>query len=155
MKKPLIFICKQKSTSFFLLSLRYYKDITNLLFWVLRAYLATQTQNDSIILWKTFVFIWIQKNNFIPQVFLRYCKDMQASYFGYFGHVWICTLKIVISTCRKFQCFSTWQKQTSSFTFSLRYYILKNPTVPWANSISAYKSRTRIFPDMLLVVRYQ
>ena len=41
---------------------------------------------------------------------------MQTSYFGYFGHVWICTSKMIISTWRKFRCFCAYQKWTSSFT---------------------------------------
>ena len=31
-----------------------------------------------------------------------FLKDMQTSYFGYFGHVWIRTPKMVTPTCRKF-----------------------------------------------------
>ena len=40
-KKPLMFICRQKSTSSFMLSLGYCKYIANLLFWVIWACLAT------------------------------------------------------------------------------------------------------------------
>ena len=46
-----MFICRQKINLFFAywnLSLRYWKDIANLLFWVLWACLAMQTQSDNI-----------------------------------------------------------------------------------------------------------
>ena len=32
--------------------------------------------------------------------FWRYCKYMQTSYFGYFGHAWLCTPKMIVSTCK-------------------------------------------------------
>ena len=47
-----------------------------------------------------------------------YCKDMQTSYFGYFGYACICTPKMVLSNCRKFWRLSACHKYTSSFTFS-------------------------------------
>ena len=56
----------KRSSSSFRFSLRYYKDIVNLMFWVLWACLTTQTQNDTINLKKTFVFICRQKINFSP-----------------------------------------------------------------------------------------
>ena len=54
-------------------------------------------------------------------------RILQRCYFGYFGHAWLRTPKITISTCRKlwFAC----QKCTSSFNSFLRYYILKNPAI--------------------------
>ena len=64
LKKPSTF--KQKSSSSLTFSLRYYKDIVNLLFWVLWACLSTRTQSDPINLQKTFVFICRQKINFSP-----------------------------------------------------------------------------------------
>ena len=77
--------------------------------------------------------------------FFRYCKDTQTSYFGYSGHVWLRTSKLVPSTCRKLQWLSVCQKSTSSFTSFLRYYILKNPPIWLADRILAHNSRTRIF----------
>ena len=56
---------------------------------------------------------------------------METSYFGYFGHAWVRTLR-VISIHRKLHCFSGCQK-TSSFNFSLSYYILKNPEIWFIN----------------------
>ena len=72
------------------------------------------------------------KNQLHPTLsnnFWRYCKDMQSSYFGYFGQAWLDTPKMIVSTYRKLQCLSAYQKQTSSFTFFLIYYILKNPAI--------------------------
>ena len=60
-------------------------------------------------------------------LFWRYCKDMQTSYFGYFGHAWLYTPKMILSTCRRI--WSACQIYTSSFTSFLRYYILKNPAI--------------------------
>ena len=31
-------------------------------------------------------------------IFWRYYKDMQTPYFGYFGHVWLLTTKMIVST---------------------------------------------------------
>ena len=54
---------------------------------------------------------------------------MQTSYFGYFGHAWLHTPKIIKSTCTRLWCLSVCKKQTSSFILFLRYYILKNPAI--------------------------
>ena len=80
---------------------------------------------------------------------------MQTSYFGYFGHAWLHTPKMIVSTCRRLQCLSVSQKYTSSFPSLLRYYTLKNPAISLSDSILADNSRTRILPDMGLVVKYQ
>ena len=71
---------------------------------------------------------------------------MQISYFGYFGHAWLCTPKMIVSTRRKNRCISLCQRWTSSFTFFLRYYILKNLVIWMADNILDYNSRTRILP---------
>ena len=65
------------------------------------------------------------------------------------------TLKTIVSTCRRLRCISACQKSTSSFTSFLRYCILKNPAIWLADSILAHNSRTRILPDIGLVVQYQ
>ena len=54
-------VCK-KSTLSPTYFLRYCKDTANLSFWVLWAYLPTHTQCVTMNLWKTFVFICMQKN---------------------------------------------------------------------------------------------
>ena len=35
-----------------------------------------------------------------PKLFWRYCKDMQTSNFGYFGHALLQTPKIIVSSYR-------------------------------------------------------
>ena len=55
----------KRPTSSFMFSLTCYKNVINLLFWVLWVCLATHTQID------TFVFICRQKINFILHVFLE------------------------------------------------------------------------------------
>ena len=130
---------------------------------ILQIFLSTQTHSNTINLYKTFVFISWQKIIFAPplpfpptrMLFWRYCKDIQTSYFGYFGHAWLHTPKMIVSTCRRFRCLSACQKYTSSFTSFLRYYILKNPAIWLVDSILAHYSKTRTLPDMGLVVKYQ
>ena len=61
----------KKSTSSFMFSLRYCKDIAKLLFMELWVCPALSTQSDTINLQKTFVFICGQKFKFIPHVFLE------------------------------------------------------------------------------------
>ena len=131
---------------------------------ILQIFLSTQTHSNTINLYKTFVFISWQKIIFAPpplpfpptrMLFWRYCKDIRTSYFGYFGHAWLHTPKMIVSTCRRFRCLSACQKYTSSFTSFLRYYILKNPAIWLVDSILAHYSKTRTLPDMGLVVKYQ
>ena len=92
MKKPLTFICRQKinhqpTCSPFTLFLIYYKDIVNLLFWVLWACLGTQTQSDTINLQKNFVFFCRQKINFTPpHLFL----EILQRYANLFCVFWAC-----------------------------------------------------------------
>ena len=129
----------------FTFSLRYCKDIANLLFWVLWACLAMHT----------FVYLTVKKSTLSPMFSWRYCKCMQTSYFGYFGYVWLRKPKITVSTCRKLRCLPACQKKISSFTFSLGYYILKNPAIWLANNILTHNSRIRILPDMELVAKHQ
>ena len=80
---------------------------------------------------------------------------MQTSYFGYFGHAWLRSPKMIVTTFRKLQCLSACQKQTSLFASFLRYYILKNPTIWLANSILAQNSRNKILLDIRIVIKYQ
>ena len=147
---------RKRSTSSFMLSLRYYKDIVNLLFWVLWACLAMQTQCDTITFRKLSFLLGGKKSTSpTPMLFCRYCKDMQTTHFEYFQHAWLHKPKMIVPTWRRFGCLSTCQKYTSSFTSFLRYYILKNPATWSADSILVHNLRPRIFPDMGLVVKYQ
>ena len=105
------------------------------MFWVLWACLAKQSQSDTINLRKPSCLFAGKKSTSSPMLYWRYCKDMQTSYFGYFGHAWLHTSKMIISTCTRLWCLSVCKKQTSSFTSFLRYYILKNPAIWLADSI--------------------
>ena len=122
MKKPLTFTCRQKI-----------KFILHIFLEILQRYCKL-------------VFICRQKINFTPMHFGRYCKDMQAPYFGYFEDARLATPRMIISTCRKLWFLSASQKQTSSFTFFLRYYMLKNPAIWLTERILVHNSRTRILP---------
>ena len=101
-------------------SLRYCKDITNLLFWVLWTCLTTHTKSDTINMQKSFMFICRQKSSLAPTFFWRCGKDMQIRYFGYFGHAWLLTPKVIISTCGKLSCLSEGKKSTLYPTFFWR-----------------------------------
>ena len=78
LKKPWCLSVGKKSTSTFTFSLRYCKDIAKLIFWVFWSCFNSHTQCDNINLQKTFVFIYREKINYIPNVFLdilqRYAK---------------------------------------------------------------------------------
>ena len=99
--------------------------------------------------------VYLQKINFIPQVFLKYCKDIQTSYFGYFGDPWLRTSKMIVSTCRKLRYLSACQKWTLSFHSFLRYYILNNLAIWLAVNNLAHNSSSRILTVMELVAKYQ
>ena len=58
---------------------------------------------------------------------------------------------MIVSACRRLHCLSAYQKYTSFLQFFLRFYILKNPAIWLADTILAHNSRTRIFPDIVLV----
>ena len=155
MKKHLTFICKQKISFilpvFFELLQRYCKLV---MLDTLRKPGYTYQQNI-VPPCRKLLYLSAGKGTTSSSIFFwRYCKDVHT-YFEHFGHVWIRTPKMVISPWTKFWCFFACQKQTSSFTSSLRYYTLKNPAAWLANSLLAHKSRTRILPDMWLVVKYQ
>ena len=115
-------------------SMRYCKDIANLLFWVLW---NSRLRKPKVILsiCRKFWYLFLGKKlTSFPTFFGGYCKDMPISYFGYFGHVWLRTSKMMVSTCRQLRCLSACLKWTSLFAFFLRYYILKNPEIWLANS---------------------
>ena len=73
-------------------------------------------------------------------------------YCGCFGHALLCATKMIVSACRRLRCLSTCQKQNSSFTSSLRYYILKIPAILLADSIWNHNWRPRILPGMGLLL---
>ena len=59
-------------------------DITNV-FWVFWQCLARHTQGDTISCRKLLGLSAGKKPVSFPMLFWRYCKDMQTSYFRYFG----------------------------------------------------------------------
>ena len=71
-------------------SLRYCKDLVNWLFLVLWTCLATHTQNDTIILQKTFGFICRQKINFVAHAFM----EILQRYANLFWVIWACLVTL-------------------------------------------------------------
>ena len=62
------------------------------------------------------------KNQLHPSQFHRdIAKILETCYFQYFGHVWLCALKVILSTCRKLSCFSAGKKMNFFTTFFWRY----------------------------------
>ena len=52
-----------------------------------------------------------KKSTSFSRFFWRYCKDMQTSYFGHFGHAWPHTSKMTASILRNlWSCLSTGKK---------------------------------------------
>ena len=80
----------QKSTSSFTFSLRYSRDIANLLFWVLWACLDSHTQSDTVNLQVTFMSISRLKINFITLIFL---EKLQRYANLSFWVLWPCLVK--------------------------------------------------------------
>ena len=69
--------CK-KSTSLLTSFLRYYRDIGNLLLWVIWAWAVMLINTGSLNLYEIWMFICMEKTKFIPPLFLKimqkYCK---------------------------------------------------------------------------------
>ena len=93
--------------------------------------------------------LYLQEKNSTssPTFFWRYCKDMQSSCFGYFGHALSHTPKMIVSIFRKLMFISMLIKNFI-ILFFLRYYILKNSAIWLANSILAHNLRARIFLEI-------
>ena len=53
-------------------------------------------------------------------LFWRYCKDMQI-YFGYSGHAWLHTPKMIVSACRRLQCLTAFNFITHFFLEILHF----------------------------------
>ena len=59
------------------------------------------------------------KNQLHPSCLLSdIAKTLQTFYFGYFGHTWLPTPQVILSTCRKRLCLSADKKSTSPSVFS-------------------------------------
>ena len=146
----------KRSSSSLTFSLRYYKDIVKLFFWVLWSCLTTQTQSDTINLPKTFAHLQAKKTTspLLPSPFLEILQR-------YANLCWVLWSWLVahtqndITSLQKTSMFICMPKINFSIHFFLEIYILKNPAIWLADSILAHNSRTRILPDMGLVVKYQ
>ena len=146
----------KKSALSFNFSLGYWKDIANLLVWLFWPCLALHTQNDTITCRKLLCLTAGKKVTSSHMFFWRYCKDIETFYFGYFGQAWLCKPKMIELPCRKLWCLSACRKWTSLFSSFLRYLlILQNLAIWVVDNILAHNSRTRILPDMELLVKYE
>ena len=94
------------------------------------------------------VCLQAKKSTSNPMFFGRDCKDTQIFYFWYFGHVWLCSLKMIVPTCRKLQCLNC-----ISHFFEILH--LKDFAIWLADRILAKNLRTIIFPNMKFVGIYQ
>ena len=103
------------------------------LFWLLWACLVTLTQNDSIVLLKTWMFICMQKINFIIHFFLtilhfkEFCNLIGRQHFGpqletqnYARYVGEISITILVFIIDYFQEKLTWQ----SFSKNPKHHIL-------------------------------
>ena len=115
-KKPSMFICRQKTTSSFMFSLRCCKDIAICYFeYFGHAWLCTPKVIYEFT--EIFVFICRYKINFILLVFL---EIFQRHTNFLFWVLWTCLTRHTQKDSIKL---------TSSFTSFLRYYILKNSAI--------------------------
>ena len=61
------------------------------------------------------------KNKLHPSCFpWDIAKILQTCYFGCFGHAWVCTPKVILSTCRKLSCLSAVKKINLIFKVFLK-----------------------------------
>ena len=112
-------ICMYKITSSLTSFLGYCKETTNLSFWVIWACLTTYTQNDSINLKKTLMFICRQKNQLNLSCFLwDNAKILQTCYFRYFGHARLWTSKWYYELVENFCVYLQAKHQLHSPCFS-------------------------------------
>ena len=106
---------EKKSTSSFMFSWRYCKDIETLLLWVLCKCLAS----DTINLGKIFVFICWQKINFIPTVFLEILQGY-ANFFDYPTALWPITRETEFC-----QIWDWWWNINNNISFHFRLFLGK------------------------------
>ena len=91
-----------------------------------------------VILWtyrKFLCFSAGKKIDFIPHpyphAFLEILQDLQICY----EYAWLQTPKMIVSICKRLRGLSACQNKNSSFTSSLRCYILNNHAIWLADSI--------------------
>ena len=68
---------------------------------------------------ETFRIYLLAKNQLHSPGLWDYCKDMLTSHFWYIGHAWLRTPKMMVSTCKKLQRLSAYQKIISIIRFFL------------------------------------
>ena len=158
MKKPLTFIHRQKINFILYVFLEILQRCCKLVVLGTLGIPGYVHPNWYYQLVETFMFISAgEKNQIHPPCFsgdiAKICKLF--FFFWCFGHAWLHTPKMIVSTCRRLQCLAACQKYTSLFTSFLRYYILKNSAIWLADNILVNTSRARILPGMGLVVKYQ
>ena len=143
----------KKSASCFTFSLRYCKDIVNLLFWVLWTYMAYAHPKWYCQLVENFHVYLHVKNQVHPYASLELLQRC-ANFL-----LWVLWTRLLTHTqndsINLLKTSMFMPKINSSFTSFLKYYILKNPAIWLGDSILAHNSRTWILPDMRLVVKYQ
>ena len=143
-------ICRQKTKFIlhnFLEILQIYCKLIVLVLWTC---LATQDKRDTINLSKTFEFICRQKINFIPHASLEILQR-------YTNLFWVLWASLVAHTQNdsinlyKTLMFICMQKTNFIIHFILEILHFKES----CNLIGCSNLRTRILPDMRLVVKYQ
>ena len=112
-----LYACKNQLHRF-LLFLRDIVKILNLPFWLLWAWLAMTGKKNTISLWKTLMFVFMQKIKFIPYLFLeilqRYCKLVILATLGVPGNTQQKRYQLLIENS---WCLFANQKSTWSVSF--------------------------------------
>ena len=69
------------------------------------------------------LYVYLQTTNqlHLSRIPSDIAKILQNCYFRYFGHAWLCTPKVIHSTCRKLLRLSAGEKSTSFPSFFRRY----------------------------------
>ena len=105
-----VYLHAKKSTSSLTSSLRYCKDIANLLFWELWECLTIPNKTIVLICRKPSCSSACKKSTSSLTSFVRHCKEITNLLFWVFGHVWPHTPKTIVSIWRNFQCLSAGKK---------------------------------------------
>ena len=142
----------KKSTSSFLFSLRYCKDIVNWLFLAIWACLATLTQSDTINLVENFCVYLQAKINFILHAIMK----MLHRYVNLFWVLWACLVTLTQNdsiTSQKTSMFIFMQKIKFIIQLFLTILHFKESCnlLGWQHLF--HNLRPKILPDVL--VKYQ
>ena len=116
-----VYLLAKKSISSPTFSLRYCKDVANLVFWELWESLTIPIKTIVLICRKPSCSSSCKKSTSSPTSFIRYYNEIVNLLFCV---LWAClalTLKVMLSTCSKLLCLSAGKKATSSPMFFWRY----------------------------------